>query len=100
MIIVTGYVRLDPSDVSEFAGDMEALARVTQARDGCLFYAIALDDPSTGRMLVVERWRDQVALTAHLEASSTAAFVERWKDRMNGDVLKYDATNERSLMAE
>ncbi len=52
MIIVTGYVRLDPNDVREFARDMEALARVTQARDGC------------------------------------------------GDVLKYDATNERSLMAE
>ena len=49
-------------------------------------------------MLVVERWRDQASLAAHLEASDTLAFVEKWSRGMVGSVLKFDATNERSLM--
>lgn len=66
MLIVTGYVRLDPADVETFATDIETLIDITRARDGCLFYAVALDDQLAGRMLVVERWRDQAALTALL----------------------------------
>ena len=43
----------------------------------------------------MERWKDQLSLTAHPD---TLAFVERWQDRMSGDILKYDAANERTLM--
>ena len=100
MLIVTGYVQLAPADVGQFAADIKALIDITRARDGCLSYAIALDDPRVGRMLVVERWRDQAALTAHLAALETIAFVERWQGRMSGDVLKYDAANERALVSD
>jgi hypothetical protein len=31
--------------------------------------------------LIAERWHDQAALTAHLEAAETAAFIERWQHR-------------------
>ena len=71
MLIVTGYLRLPPADIGQFAEDIEALIDITRARDRCLFYAIALDDPRVGRMLMVERWRDQAALTAHLAAPET-----------------------------
>lgn len=100
MLIVTGYVHLDPADVERFATDIEALIDITRARDGCLFYAVALDDPLAGRMLAVERWRDQAALAAHLAAPETIAFIERWQGRMSGDVLKYDAANGRPLASE
>ncbi len=98
MLIVTGYVRLAPADVGQFVADVEALIALTRARDGCLSYAIVLDDPRAGRMLAVERWRDQEALTAHLAAPESIAFVERWQGRMSGEVLKYDAANERPLV--
>ena len=35
----------------------------TRARDGCLFYAVALYDPLSGRILAVECRRDQAGLT-------------------------------------
>ena len=44
-----------------------------------------------------DRWRDQPALTAHLEARDTLAFLNRWQGRMRGDIRKYDAMNERAL---
>ncbi len=100
MLIVTGYVYLEPADVDEFVTGIEALGRITRARDGCLSYAAALEDRLAGRMLVVERWKDQGALTAHLRAIETAVFVESWQGKMTGDILKFDASNERALMDE
>ncbi|MCB8837247.1 putative quinol monooxygenase [Aurantimonas sp. VKM B-3413] len=99
MLIVNGYIHLAPSDVGQFVADMATFARTTRARDGCLFYAVAPDDPSTGRMLVAERWRDQAALDAHLSAYDTIAFVERWQGRMRSGLAKFDAGNERVLTA-
>jgi quinol monooxygenase YgiN len=92
-----GYVHLDPSDVDEFLADIQVIAPGTRAENGCLFYAVTLDDPHAGRMLVVERWQDQESLTAHLEGQQAAAF-QKWMNRIKIDVLKYEASNERPLM--
>lgn len=97
MIVLTGYVHLDPSDVNEFLTDIQAIAPGTRAEKGCLFYSVTLDDAHAGRMLVVERWQDQESLTAHLEGQQAAAF-QKWLNRIKIDVQKYDALNERSLM--
>lgn len=78
MIIVTGYVEVPPSDLKDFTRDLAGLTEATRARDGVLSYDAAVVDPSRGRLLVVERWRDQQALSAHLAAADTIAFVARW----------------------
>ena len=100
MLIVTGHVDVAPSDVEAFAADVAQLAILTRARDGCLSYGVALEDAAKGRMLVAERWRDQAALSNHLEAADSLAFVARWHGRMAGHVRKFDAGNERSLDAD
>ncbi|EKE69392.1 putative quinol monooxygenase [Celeribacter baekdonensis] len=99
MLIVTGYIHLAPADVAAFVEDIASFGRTTRARDGCLFYAVAPDDQVCGRMLVVERWRDQAALDAHLAADDTAALVARWQHRMTANLAKFDALNERALLA-
>ena len=78
MLIVTGYVHVEPPDVAEFATDIQVLAHSAKQRDGGTFYAVAVDDRAAGRLLVVERWRG----------------------RMRGDLPKYDAANERTLFDE
>jgi len=100
MLIVTGYVYVEPPDVAEFAADIQVLAHSAKQRGGGTFYAVAVDDRAAGRLLVVERWRDQASLTAHLDAPETLTFVERWRGRMRGDLRKYDAANERTLFDE
>jgi quinol monooxygenase YgiN len=99
MLIVTGHIQLAPSDVASFVGDVAAFGDAARARDGCLFFAVAPDAPRTGRVLVVERWRDQAALDAHLAADETTAFVSRWQGRMQNALVKFDALNERALTA-
>lgn len=100
MIIVTGTVEVDPTDLEPFVADLQALAEVSRRRAGNLAYAIGRDSAAPGRLLVVERWQDHPSLTAHLEAPDTRAFVTRWQGRMRGDVRKYDAANERGVMED
>lgn len=98
MIIVMGYITLHPSDVPGFIADMQHFAATTKAEDGCLFFSATVEAAAAGRILVAERWRDQAALTAHLAAPATEAFVKIWAGKMKGEVLKFDAANERELM--
>jgi quinol monooxygenase YgiN len=97
LIIVIGNLHLDPSEVTEFLADIQVLGPKTRAENGCLFYAVTLDDASAGRMVVAERWQDQASLTAHLEGPQTAAF-QKWMGKIRIDVSRYDASNERPLM--
>jgi len=97
LIIVMGYVHLDPSDVKEFLVDILVIGPGTSAEKGCLFYAVTPDNSRAGRMVVVERWQDQASLTAHLGGPQAASF-QKWIHRIKIDVLRYDASNERPLM--
>lgn len=98
MLIVTGYVQVEPTELVQFCNEFSALATATRRRSGTLSYSAAVDDPQDGRLLVVERWEDQASLSTHLEAADTVAFVERWRGRMVGNIEKYDACNKRGLM--
>ena len=99
MIIILSNIHVSLPDVNEFLTDLRTLALSVRIREGCLFYTVALEDARAGRLLVAERWQDQAALTAHLGAPRTSAFVEKWRHRMRGKVQMYDASNERPLAA-
>ncbi|UPA26815.1 putative quinol monooxygenase [Shinella oryzae] len=100
MLIVMGYMHVGPADLAEFYADLKQLAITARQRQGNISYDAALDDTESGRVLIAERWADQVALTSHLLAEDTLAFIERWQSRMRGDIRKYDASNERELGGE
>ena len=100
MLIVTGYMHIDPSDLSRFHAELQAVALIVRQRSGNLSYDAAVDDAQAGRLLIAERWHDQAALNTHLGAPETKAFVQRWQGKMRGDIRKYDASNERDLMAD
>ncbi|RIY03675.1 antibiotic biosynthesis monooxygenase [Aureimonas flava] len=99
MLILIGHIDVAPGDVEAFAADMAVFAPRARARDGCLFFGVAAEDPGTGRMLVAERWRDQAALDAHRGAADTIAFVARWGDRMRGDLKQFDVLEPEPTMA-
>ncbi len=98
MLIIAGHIHVDPADVVQFLADLKELAVAARRRPGNSAYDVAMEDPQAGRLLISERWTDQAALSAHLDAAETVAFVNRWQGRMQGDVRKFDASNERGLM--
>lgn len=98
MLIISGYMYIDPSVLELFMGELKLLANVVRQRDGNLSYNAAVEDYQTGRLLISERWVDQDALNAHLIKTDTVEFINRWQGKMKGELFKYDAFNERGLM--
>ena len=98
MLIISGYVHVRPEDLVAFMSDTQFLSEAVRRREGNYSYNIAVEDSSAGKLLISERWKDQAALSAHLESADTLDFVHRWQGRMTVEVLKYDAFNERALM--
>ncbi|WP_341521891.1 putative quinol monooxygenase [Pseudomonas sp. G.S.17] len=98
MLIVTGYLYVSPAHVERFRTEFQTLAVDTRQREGNISYDAAIEDTQSGKLILSERWADQAALTAHLNAVDTVQFVNRWGGLMLGDIRKYDALNERELM--
>jgi len=98
MLIVAGYVYVDPAVLARFISDLQVLALTARQRAGNIRYDVAVENPQKGRLLVSEYWTDQLALTAHLDANDTVAFIRRWRGRMQSNIRKFDASNERKLM--
>jgi len=66
-------VQVAPWDLPVFKPDLADLAEATREGDSVLSYDAAMVDASRGRVLVMERWRDQQALSPHLAAADTVA---------------------------
>lgn len=98
MLIISGYIQVEPAELGPFMSDIKFLSETVRQREGNYSYDIAVEDCPAGKLLISERWKGQAALSAHLESADTLAFIHRWQGRMKGEVLKYDAFNERDLM--
>ncbi len=94
MVILMGYIHLEPSDVRDFLADLEIIAAGTRAERGCLFYAIALEDAPSGRMLLAQRWLDEDAFTAHLAGPHAASFQQEWANKVRVDIQRYEVSND------
>lgn len=99
MVIVIGEMKIDPKHLDEFLAEVDRMERISRAEDGCISYAMALDDRATATIAVAERWRDEPALRAHLATPGVAAFIAKCGPWILGmDAKLYDATNERNVM--
>jgi quinol monooxygenase YgiN len=96
MLIVAGAFEVDPAERDDFlAGRLEAM-RTTRTESGCLEYVMSADPVDPTRVMLFERWQDQAAFDAHMEAVKTAP-------RSSGPAPKgfsvtiYDIAGERSF---
>jgi quinol monooxygenase YgiN len=99
MVIVAGSIFVDPQQVDRFVQAVVSLADKTRQETGCLHYTLAVDDAAQGRIVVLERWRDEPALRAHLATEHVAAFLQQVGDIVKSmDAKLYDVSNERDVM--
>jgi quinol monooxygenase YgiN len=98
MIIVIGRVEYDPAATERLQPALDAMMRATWAESGCLSYSIAIESRSEGVATVVERWKSEADMRAHLESPHMALFNDAIADAVRGmDVKIYDVANERTL---
>lgn len=97
MIIVAGHIKTDPSRVEKLASLLRSGRERARSEDGCLAYEFALDEKDAGTILVYERWRDQAALNTHLSQPEIGELLGGWADKIEIQVKKFDASNERGF---
>lgn len=100
--MIEGWVRLDAAEIERLRDGAVAMARASRAEDGCEEFAFAQDLADPGLFRIVERWRDEAALGAHLATPHMAAFQQAMGGaaRQGGSVKIYQATVQRALFEE
>jgi quinol monooxygenase YgiN len=99
MVIVAGYICVDPQQIEKFRAAVIPLARDTKKEPGCLAYTLAVDDAAAGRIVVLERWQDEPTLRKHLETQHVKTFLEQVEGVVQSmDAKLYDVANERDVM--
>lgn len=98
MIIIAGHVYVNPDELEAFVSEARATIPEALTADGCLFFSCAIDNPEEGSMIMLERWRDQEALSAYLATPKVEALFAKWGSKMRNEVRKFDASNERAPM--
>lgn len=72
MIVVVGEVRFGAGEVARLKDGFARAIKATRAEDGCDHYAYSVDLGDPDLLHVSERWRDEAALDAHMQAPHMA----------------------------
>jgi quinol monooxygenase YgiN len=97
MVHVIATIELKPGQREAFLAEFRKLVPQVRAERGCLQYEPAIDvasglpvqTPLRGdAVVVVEKWADIAALTAHMEAPHLVAFRERVAEMLAGLTLQ------------
>jgi quinol monooxygenase YgiN len=74
MLVVAGYVKLDPAKVETAKQAALAVMTATQQEEGCISYTFSADLLEAGHFHIFEEWESQTALDAHFKAPHMATF--------------------------
>ena len=92
MLIIAGYLMLDPSQRDAFVEAHQDLVRRGRQAPGCLDLAITADSLEPGRVNNYERWESEDALDAWRE-------IAKAPDRAGVEVLDGDVASDGLLDA-
>ena len=79
MIIVQGFMKVQPGDFAQYKKRIVLHAAHVQTLEGCLQYSLSEDPGIPGLIWVAERWRDKQAQAAHLAGDHMGRFNEFMK---------------------
>jgi quinol monooxygenase YgiN len=100
MIVVQGWMRVDPEDAHTLRDAARTLVAATRLEPGNIAYAFAEDVNDPGLFHIVERWADDAAVAAHMTMPHTAAFgpVLKGLRDLHYRIARYDPPEERVVM--
>lgn len=74
MIIVQGFLKVQPEDFAQYKRRIVLHTAMVQMIDGCLQYSLSEDPGIPGLLWVSERWRDREAQAAHMAGEHMGDF--------------------------
>lgn len=75
MIVVTGYLTIDPEKRTEAEAAIAAFVPQNLAEEGCVDYRFSWDTLEPNRLNGVEQWESQAAIDAHMASAHMAEFM-------------------------
>jgi quinol monooxygenase YgiN len=94
MVIVAGYLVVDPQQRDSYLSGCRDVVRQARRTPGCLDFAISADLLDPGRIDVFERWESRAAVEAFRGSGPSD---EQQGAIVGGSVSEYDVGAERSL---
>lgn len=76
-LVVLATLVAAPGKGDDLVAAFEPCARETRQEDGCAGYALHRDRDDENQFVVVERWRSQEDLDAHMKQPYLATFMTR-----------------------
>ncbi|MEO7078611.1 putative quinol monooxygenase [Rhodococcus sp. BP22] len=89
MIIVAGYLTVDPNERDSYLQSCVEVVRLARESEGCEDFAIAADLFDARRINVYERWADEAQLHAFRESGPDS---EQQAAILDADVREFDAS--------
>lgn len=74
MLVIAGYIRLDPAKRSEALAAAVVMMEATRVEEGCQAYTFSTDLEDEGVFHIFEQWESQEALDAHFQTPHMADF--------------------------
>lgn len=84
MIIVTGSVHAQPDRLAEVLALSLEHVRRSRTEPGCLLHTVHQDVEDPLRVVFVEHWKDQEALSTHFAVPASSNFVAALTDLVSG----------------
>ncbi|MCU1395072.1 MAG: antibiotic biosynthesis monooxygenase [Ilumatobacteraceae bacterium] len=99
MIVITGSFPIDRSQEDAINEACNTVRVATLQEDGCHEYRFAYATDAPGTLLIVEEWRDQEALTAHMKAPHLVTFGAAIGGFVVGapELFRYEVTDKGPL---
>jgi len=99
VIIVAGYLTLDPAKRDEALAAIAKCVEPTRKEEGNIDYRFSpdLDDPN--RMNLLEQWADEDAINLHMASEHLAEFMTAIGGCLGGpaEVIRYDVSGSKPL---
>jgi quinol monooxygenase YgiN len=94
MVIVAGYLLVEPMQRGSYLLGCQAVVRQARATQGCLDYAITADLLDPNRIDIFERWESRAAVDAF---RGNGPSEEQQSTIVDASVCEYDVSSERRL---
>lgn len=91
MLIVSGWLRVEPGERQTYLEGCVAVVEAARAADGCLDFVLGADLVDPGRITVYERWSSEQQLLAFRGSGPDG---EQQAQILDADVRRYEISAE------
>lgn len=99
MIVVSGHLTIKPESRDEALALFAAASESVRKEPGCLDYRFGTDVTDPNRIMLLEQWEDEAAMTVHMATPELAEFMGTVIGFLGGpaEVIRHDVSASKSL---